>query len=177
MCKLEILQKKTYWAFFGVNRSSTRRKWSVAKKKPPLYFLGTKRSLACFFCKNELTSRRAKTTIKEEKEKEGEEMLPKKPIELLSAPREGQQAFFPQRIMQMMRSSVLPSQEGFAFQSQMLRKLEKVLVVTPFLASPPQKCVHSLGAMQPPFPLMEIHSNYNFTKKESETSSTYSENK
>jgi hypothetical protein len=66
--------------------------------------------------------------------------------------------------MQMMRSSVLPSQEGFAFWSRMLRKLEKAPIVTP-LASPPKKRAHSLGAMLPPFLLMEIHSNYNFTKK------------
>ncbi len=68
--------------------------------------------------------------------------------------------------MQMMRSSVLPSQEGFAFRSRMLKKLEKAQVVTPTFASPPQKHAHSLGAMLLPFLLMEIHSNYNnFTKK------------
>lgn len=32
-------------------------------------------------------------------------------------------------------------------------------------ASPLQKHAHSLGAMLPPFLLMEIHFNYNFTKK------------
>jgi hypothetical protein len=86
-------------------------------------------------------------------------------MELLSAPRKGRQTLFLQRIMQMMKSSVLPFQEGFAFRSRMLKKLEKALVVTTPLTSPPQKHSHSLIAMPPPFPSMEIHSNYNFTKK------------
>jgi hypothetical protein len=36
--------------------------------------------------------------------------------------------------------------------------------VTP-LATPFQKLVHSFGAMPPPLPSMEIHFDYNFTKK------------
>jgi hypothetical protein len=47
----------------------------------------------------------------------------------------------------------------------MLKKLEKAQVVTPPFASPPQKCVHFLGVMSPPLPSMEIHCDYNFTKK------------
>ncbi len=64
-----------------------------------------------------------------------------------------------------MKSLVLHSQEGSAFQSQVLRKLEKVQVVILPFASPPRKCAHFLGAMPPPFPSMEIHYDYNFTKK------------
>jgi len=45
-----------------------------------------------------------------------------------------------------------------------LKKLEKALIVTP-LATPFQKLVHSFGAMPPPLPSMEIHFDYNFTKK------------
>jgi len=65
----------------------------------------------------------------------------------------------------MMKSLVLPFQEGSAFQSQVLRKLEKAPVVILPFGSPPQKCVRFLGAMPPPLPSMEIHYDYNFTKK------------
>jgi hypothetical protein len=43
--------------------------------------------------------------------------------------------------------------------------VEKALVMILPLACPPQKCACFLGAMPPPLPSMEIHYDYNFTKK------------
>jgi hypothetical protein len=64
-----------------------------------------------------------------------------------------------------MRSLILPSQEGSTFHNQMLRKLEKTPIVTPPLASPFQKLVCFFGVMPLPLPSMDIHFDYNFTKK------------
>ncbi len=64
-----------------------------------------------------------------------------------------------------MKSSILPSQEGSTFQSQVLKKLEKAQVVIPPLTTPLQKLAHSLGVMLLPLPSMEIHFDLNFTKK------------
>jgi len=92
-------------------------------------------------------------------------MLQKKLVKLFLALREGQWVFILQILQQMMKNFVLPSQEGSTFQSRVLRKLEKALVVILPFASPPRKCAYFLGAMLPLLPSMEIHYEYNFTKK------------
>jgi hypothetical protein len=56
-------------------------------------------------------------------------------------------------------SSILLSQEGFAFWNRVLRKLEKARVVPHPLTSPPQKLARFLGVMPFLFLSMEIHSD------------------
>ncbi len=126
---------------------------NVVKNKPTKLLLALRDIRRVFYLQGKPQMAKTAWEYKEE-DKRQRRIHKKNPIEL-------QKAFQQHHLKRQEKkgSSILPSQEGFAFQNQMLRKLEKAHVLTFPLTSPPWKCVCSLGVMPPPLPSMEIHSN------------------